>query len=263
MVLRCVEERQFDLDARVGSFRVDTFEPDATIYQLLTHTSGASPTLSYAYRPERLTPFWPIVRLCTGDSYRESLANLLRRLGMMDTVPGPNIVSLGQRAEGVPDPEDVERYLAVLQRQATPYIVDDRGRASQSSYPEAANSLTAATGLVTTVRDLAKFDLALKQGLLVLPETLAQAWSAPTGADGFPLPHGMGWFVQNYNGEKVVWQFGLAENASSSLMITLPNRGLTLILMANSDGLVKLYSPTSGDVSVSPFAKLFLNLFVR
>jgi hypothetical protein len=33
--------------------------------------------------------------------------------------------------------------------------------------------------------------------------------------------------------------------------------------MANSDGLVKLYSPMSGDVSVSPFAKLFLNLFVR
>jgi CubicO group peptidase (beta-lactamase class C family) len=262
MVLRCVEERQFDLDARVGSFRVDTFEPDATIYQLLTHTS-ASPSLSYAYRPERLAPLWPIVRLCTGDSYRETLANLLRRLGMMDTVPGPNIVSLGTRAEGMPEPADVERYVAVLQRQATPYIVDDRGRVSQSSYPEAANTLTPSTGLVTTVRDLAKFDLAVKQGLLVLPETLAQAWSAPMGADGFPLPHGMGWFVQNYNGEKVVWQFGLAENASSSLMITLPNRGLTLIMMANSDGLVKLYSPMSGDVSVSPFAKLFLNLFVR
>jgi hypothetical protein len=60
-----------------------------------------------------------------------------------------------------------------------------------------------------------------------------------------------------------VWQFGMSENASSSLMITLPARGLTLILMANSDGLVRLYSPTNGDVSVSPFAKLFLNLFVR
>jgi hypothetical protein len=46
-------------------------------------------------------------------------------------------------------------------------------------------------------------------------------------------------------------------------MITLPARGLTLIMMANSDGLVRLYSPTNGDVSLSPFARLFLNLFIR
>jgi CubicO group peptidase (beta-lactamase class C family) len=263
MMLRCAEERQLELDARVGSFRIDTFEPDASIRQLLTHTSGPSPNLTYAYRLERLAPLWRIVRACTADSYRETLANLLGRLGMMDSVPGPNIVSLPQGAEGIPDPGDVERYHAVLQRQATPYMVDDRGRATQSFYPEAANSLSPSTGLVTTVRDLAKFDLALKQGLVLLPETLAQAWSTPVGSGGHPLPHGMGWFVQSYNGEKVVWQFGLAENASSSLMITLPNRGLTLIMLANSDALVKLYSPTAGDVSVSPFARLFLNLFVR
>ena len=46
-------------------------------------------------------------------------------------------------------------------------------------------------------------------------------------------------------------------------MIMLPARGLTVILMANSDGLVKLYSPENGDVTLSPFARLFLNLFVR
>jgi CubicO group peptidase (beta-lactamase class C family) len=182
---------------------------------------------------------------------------------MFDSIPGVNIVSLAPQAEGVPDPIDVERYNALLQRQATPYAVDDRGRATPSSYPESAQSLTPSTGLVTTVRDLAKFDLALKQGLLVLPGTLTQAWSAPWNAAGVSLPHGAGWFVQYYNGEQVVWQFGMSENASSSLVITLPARGLTLILMANSDGLVSLYSPTNGDVSVSPFAKLFLNLFVR
>ena len=115
---------------------------------------------------------------------------------------------------------------------------------------------------MTTVRDLAKFDLALKQGLLLEPGTLDAAWSTPS-ANGAALPHGMGWFVQYYNGEKVVWQFGMAENASSSLMIMLPARGLTVILMANSDGLVKLYSPANGDVTLSPFARLFLNLFVR
>ena len=44
-------------------------------------------------------------------------------------------------------------------------------------------------------------------------------------------------------------------------MIKVPRRDLTLILLANSDGL----SPSSiaeGDVTVSLFAKLFLRLFV-
>ena len=263
MALRCADEGRLDLDAPLESFRVDAPEPSATIRQLLTHTSGPPDNLTYAYRPERLAPLWRIVRLCTLDSYRETLANLLKRFAMFDSVPGPNIVSLVPPAEGMPEPADVERYNGVLQRQAMPYTVDDRGRATQSSYPESAASLTPSNGLVTTVLDLAKLDLALRQGFLMTPETLAQAWSAPAGASGLALPHGMGWFVQNYRGEKVVWQFGMAENASSCLMVTLPARGLTLIMMANSDGLVRLYSPTNGDVSLSPFAKVFLNLFVR
>ena len=262
MVLGCAEGRRLSLDDRVGSFGVATTEPDATIRHLLTHTSGPSDDLTFFLRPERLAPLWRVVRTCAVDSYRETFANLLARLAMVDSVPGANILSIVPPAEGVPQRADVERYAAVLQRRAMPYFVDGRRRRSPSSYSESASVLTPSTGLITTVRDLAKFDLALKQGILLEGRTLEHAWSAPS-VHGVPLPHGIGWFVQTYNGEKVVWQFGMAEDASSSLMITLPARGLTLILMANSDGLVKLYSPAKGDVRLSPFAKLFLNLFVR
>lgn len=262
IVLRCAEDRRLSLDDTVGSFKVPTTEPDATVRQLLTHTSGAPDGLTFLLRPERLTPLRPIVRACARDSYREKMANLLHHLGMFDSLPGPDIVHIARGDEGVPDPKDVERYLSVLQRRATPYSVDSRARARQSTYPDSASFLTPASGIVTTVRDLAKFDLALKQGILLKRETLEHAWSTPT-ANGSALPHGIGWFVQTYNGEKVVWQFGMVEDVSSSLMITLPDRGLTLILMANSDGLVKLYSPANGDVTLSPFARLFLNLFVR
>lgn len=262
MVLRCAEERRLSLDDTIGSFGVPTPEPDASVRQVLTHTSGAPDNLTFFLRPERLAPLWPIVRRCAVESYRETFANLLHRLAMFDSLPGPNIVNVVPPAEGVPHPDDVARYAAILQRRATPYFVDGRRRASPSSYPESAAVLTPASGLVTTVRDLAKFDLALKQGILLEPQTLEHAWSTPS-VNGVPLPHGIGWFVQTYNGEKVVWQFGMAENASSSLMISLPARGLTMIVMANSDGLVKLYSPANGDVTLSPFARLFLNLFVR
>ena len=262
MLLRCAEEGRLSLDNSIGSYRVDTNEPDASVRQLLTHTSGPPDDLTFALRPARLTPLWRIVRLCAVDSYRETFANLLHRLGMFESVPGPNVLTIGRGDEGVPHPNDMKRYASVLQRRATPYLVDSNARARPSSYPDSSSVLTPSTGLVTTVRDLAKFDLALKHEILLESGTLEDAWSAPS-ANGTPLPHGLGWFVQDYNGEKVVWQFGMAENASSSLMITLPERGLTLILMANSDGLVKLYSPANGDVTLSPFARLFLNVFVR
>jgi hypothetical protein len=77
------------------------------------------------------------------------------------------------------------------------------------------------------------------------------------------LPPGVGWFVQTYNGQKVVWQFGAGENGSSSLAVTMPGPGLTLILLANSSGLVKSFPLAAGDVTASPFGKVFLGLFVR
>ena len=263
MVLRCTEERRLSLDDRTGDFRGVTSEREATIRQLLTHTSGAPDNLTFALRPERLAQLRPIVRACAVDSYRETFAELLTRFGMFDSVPGPDIINVVPPAEGVPDRDEVARYTAALERRALPYAVDNRGRASGGEYPQSAAALTPSSGLVTTVRDLAKFDLALRGGILVFPETLAEAWNTPADSVGRPLPHGLGWFVQTYHGEKVVWQFGVGENASSSLIITLPARGLTLIMMANSDRLVRSFRLGEGDVSLSPFARLFLSLFVR
>jgi hypothetical protein len=60
-----------------------------------------------------------------------------------------------------------------------------------------------------------------------------------------------------------VWQFGLGDNASSSLVIVVPARGMTLVLAANSDRLTKGVGLENGDLANSPFGKLFLELFVR
>jgi hypothetical protein len=124
-------------------------------------------------------------------------------------------------------------------------------------------TLTATSGLISTVRDFARFDLALKRGDLLAPATLASAWQPAAGGGGVPLPHGLGWFVQVYNGETVVWQFGVADDASSSLTVTVPGRGLTLVLLANSSGLARPFALEEGDLMASPFGRLFLGLLVR
>jgi CubicO group peptidase (beta-lactamase class C family) len=117
--------------------------------------------------------------------------------------------------------------------------------------------------MISTAQDLEQFDLALKKGVLVQPDWRALEYTPPTGANGEALPHAYGWFVQAYNGGRVIWQFGVSDNASSSMIVALPQRGLTLILLANSSGLVRPFDLASGDVTISPFAKLFLSVFIR
>jgi CubicO group peptidase (beta-lactamase class C family) len=259
LVLRCVEDRRLSLDERAGAFVPSSPDADATIGQLLTHTSGSADNLVYAYRPQRLDPLRVAIRACTGDSFRETVANTLGEMAMVDSVPGPDVVTLVPPAEGIPSASDRERYADLVTRLATPYAIDVRKRASATQY--GVTTLTPSSGLMSTVRDFAKFDKALRQGFL-RADTLNTAWRAPAGRGGQPFPHGMGWFVQTYRGELVVWQFGVGQG-SSSLMVTLPAKGLTMILFANSDRLVRPFPLADGDISVSPFAQLFFNLFSK
>jgi CubicO group peptidase (beta-lactamase class C family) len=261
IVLRCVEEGRLSLGDPIGQYKRDAPEPNATIRQLLSHTSGPADALAFSYQPDRLAPLASAIRACGVDSYRETVGDLLDRLAMINSVPGPDITRLTPPAEGIPSPEAAAHYAGVLARLATPYAIDRRGRPTPSQY--AADTLTASRGLIASVRDVAQFDLALRKGTLLRDDTLAAAWTAPIGRQGQALPHGMGWFVQTYKGERVVWQFGVTDNGASSLMVTLPARGTSMILLANSDGLVKSFGLPAGDVTLSPFARIFLGLFVR
>ena len=258
-VLRCVEEGRLSLDDTSGKFAPTSADPGATLRQILTHTTSAADGLRFSYRPDRLAPLAAAISACTGDSFSGALISLLERLNMRDSVPGSDGRSwLPPSAD--PGGAVSQRYTAVLGRLATPYVVDANKKPSPSRY--SATGLAPASGLISTARDLAKFDLAIKKGFL-RAETLALAWAPPAGANGQRLPHGLGWFMQSYNGEPIVWQFGVSDSGSSSMILTAPFRGLTLILLANSSGLARPFSLEAGDVTVSPFARLFLEIFVR
>ena len=258
-LLRCIEEGRLSLDTPIGDYRSNLPEPNATIRQLLTHTSGPSNNPVFQYRPERLEPLTTVVRACAIESFRGSTINLIDRLAMRDSVPGPDAPQLAPPAEGIPDPTTAARYARILERLAVPYRVDQRKRASPSRYP--ATTLTPSGGMISTVRDLAEFDLGLKRGLLLLPETLRAAWTPPI-ANGQPLPHGLGWFTGVYSGERIVWQFGVGENASSALMITMPERQTTYILLANSTGLVDSPPTSVAQLVGSPFVRVLLTMVV-
>jgi CubicO group peptidase (beta-lactamase class C family) len=136
----------------------------------------------------------------------------------------------------------------------------DRGQPVRAAVPLL--PADAATGAITSTWDLATFDLALREpGLLLSREALTVAWTQAGGAS--PMPTGLGWFVQNYTGhnEPLIWQFDLTRDVASSLVVKLPARELTFIVLANSDGLTRTSGLAAGDALTSPFVRLFLRYF--
>jgi len=259
LLLRCANGGWISLDDRVGTYAPSSADASATLRQLLTHTSVGANGLVFSYRPERLDPLASAVAACTDSSFAYGVAGLFDRMAMTDSVPGVDAVRAPLALQF--GPAVVDRYSRSLARLATPYAVDGKGHATPGAFAPA--TLTPGAGAVSTVRDIEQFDLAEKRGVLVPTDTLAAAWTPPVDASGQRLPHGIGWFLQTYNGEPVVWQFGVGDNASSSMTLLLPKRNLTLILLANSQGSSRPFSLAAGDVTVSPFAKLFLGLFTR
>ncbi len=256
LLLQCVEERRLALDVPLSTYRLGVDDHEATIRNLLSHTAAGA----FSYDPARFAQLTAAVEWCVPQPYAKTVSHrLLNRLAMRDSVPGINLAAGNTGPlEELYEPADLERYRAVVERMAVPYKIDSRGRAEAGDLP--VDGINAAGGLVSTVRDLARFEAAVDSRLLLKDETLAAAWTPALSRDGRLIPFGLGWFVQPHRGGRVVWHFGLVPNEYSSLVVKLPERRLTFILLANSDRLSAPFQLGSGDLNRSVFATLFLRL---
>ena len=259
LLLQCVEQRHLDLDRPLGLYGIQVPDGNATLRQVLSHTNADPEAEPFVYSPERYAQLARVMERCAPQPYRKSVSHrILNRLAMVDSVPGTDLRDPDvELQEGLFEPAELERYRRVLARLAVGYKVDSRGRPEVTPLPP--TPVSTVGGLVSTVRDLAKFDGALDADLLLLEETAEQAWQ-PVVHRGAAMPTGLGWFVQAHRGQRVVWTFGIVPNAYSSLIIKLPERNLTLILLANSDRLNTPFMLQQGDLTRSLFAQLYLKL---
>jgi CubicO group peptidase (beta-lactamase class C family) len=156
----------------------------------------------------------------------------------------------------IPSPSNGGRQ-QVLGELAEPYRIDGAGKAVLSEFTQ---DLNAGAGMVSTVLDLAKFDVAMDRNLIVSEETKEAMFTPTLSNSGQTLPYGMGWFVQEREGVQLVWHYG-QQTTYSSLILKVPEEELTLILLANSDGASAPFDLGAGNVLKSPFAVAFINLF--
>ena len=259
LVLQCAERRQVALDREITNYGGEVPDDRATVRQVLSHTSA--PPGNFKYEPGRYAQLTGVVEYCSRQPFRKAVAlDLLDRLAMVRSVPGRDFAAAGAVPADMLDKAYFDHYRRILQSLAVPYKVDKRLHPTRTEL--APEGINAATGLVSTVRDLAQFDFALDDGRLLRDTTLADAWSAASGPGGAPQPTGLGWFVQSFRGVPLVWQYGVVANAYSSLVLKIPSRRVTMILLANSDGLVNSGQLEAGDVTRSPFALVLLRMLL-
>ena len=258
----CADRHTLEVDEPIRRY-APTFPADATVRQVLAHGSEGR----FVYDPSRYAQLTPVVNTCLARPYRAAVVTeILDRLALTSSVPGLNLASPGSAERELFDAATLSRYAGILSRVAVPYSVDGKGKATSSSY--GAEGIDAATGMVSTVRDLARFDIELEKGTPLSTSTLNQMWNQTVFVlPGVPattvtLPTGLGWFVQLVSGERLVWSFGMIPNAGSALILKVPRKHVTLILLGNSHGLAVGANLERADVTASPFVKVFLRLFL-
>ena len=130
---------------------------------------------------------------------------------------------------------------------------------AESHATRPAPGFTAAAGLSSNVRDLARLEAALLGNTLLAPDAIRRMTSPTYTPSGF-LPYGLGWFVTWSLDERMIWAFGESAEASS-LFFRLPDRGLALILLAEGPSLARPFHLARANPLRSPFVLAFLQRF--
>lgn len=246
VLLQLVEAGQLDLDAPIDSFG-SQLKADGVVLvrHVLTHTSEGKPGEKFRYSGNRFAELDKVLKKTTGKAFAELVAErVLNPLRLTNTSPNPlnptACAAAGRDAN------------AFLDRSARGYAFNGE---TPVDYPK---HFVTAAGLVSNVGDMLQFAIALDGDGLLRPETRELMFTPAKTAKGKPLPYGMGWFIQQRKGVKIIWHYGW-DRANSTLIIKVPERGATFVLLGNSEALSRKFDlGHDEDVTRSPFAREFL-----
>jgi serine beta-lactamase-like protein LACTB, mitochondrial len=210
-IMQLVEQGRVALDDPIQKY-VPSFPPKGTapitLRHILSHTSGIR-----HYSPgemESVTTYRSIadaIKIFKDDpllftpglkySYSSYAYNLLA--GVVETASGLSYEAYldehifkpaGMKQSHLEHPQEI------VPNRARQYVKAD-GEPPVFNAPYADLSIKwAGGGIISTVEDLARYHIAINQGKLLKPETLALMYTPATLTDGTKVNYGLGWMVQ-------------------------------------------------------------------
>ncbi|WP_375444068.1 serine hydrolase domain-containing protein [uncultured Fibrella sp.] len=271
ILMQLVEAGKVSLDDPVTKYGINLGarwgnDPRIKVRHLLTHTAqgnalnGYKPGYSFMYNGDMYGQLKQVIEQGSGQPFGQLLTqNVLLPLRLQYTAPN------------LADTADFARM---------GYNRTDFGKRVARAYDWQHNQLVSvdyptyfgpSAGLMSCVLDLAAYSNAIDNKLFLKPETWDRMFTATVSPKGKTLPYGLGWFVQHQKGVKLLWHTGWW-TGNSSLLVKVPEKDLTFIILANSQDLSRPFyakfdffrtnPKLQKDLRASDFGKAFLDQFV-
>ena len=219
-------------------------DPNITLGDVLSMSAGGRPGETYFYNGARFNllsgVFDKINATGSPQSYVvQNRQRILMPLGMTETMAG-------YRKDNPLAPRAVKRYEAQLSPAGWNYV--ERPYDWDAAYP--------ASGLISTIDDMAKYAAALDHDTLIGKAAYDRLTTPRNGH-----AYGYGWFTQAALGMRLHWVFGYGQ-AESALFLRVPDKKLTFIFFANADTPSALAQLDYAEVQRQPFGLAFIDAWV-
>ena len=247
IVMQLVEENKLSLEDPVSDYGVELDAQGVIrVKHLLSHTSEGVPGSHYSYSGNRYAYLDNVILGASGKTLCELLNDkIIEPLNLTLTAANPF------------SSKNCVQNTSILNKLSQGYSPNGQ---NIMPLPTLFNS---AAGLISNVIDISKFSIALDNDILLKAETKELMFTPFISNSGEELPHGLGWFIDNDEGVKIIWHYGYWD-AYSALIMKIPEREIAFVILANSN---RLSSASQGlgtdqDVNHSVVAQEFLNAFV-
>lgn len=255
-MMQYVQEKKVSLDDYLLDYPFLSvgLTPDRLVYpnirlkHVLSHTSEGMPGDNFVYNGNRYNFVYGVFEKMSGNThhYDACAQEFRKRIGAP--------LNLSSTLSGYP----VDKTDPRIPRIVTTYLLDKaHPNATVDAGASGATTHFPATGLLTTVDDLAKYMIALDQNTLLTPESYVDMTQPFVLNDGRHSPYGLGWSTQVIGGQSVHWHYGYGDSFSA-LLIRIPKKNTSFILLSNTGAASAPFFLGYGNLLSSPFAVHFL-----
>ena len=237
--------------AELDGLSIPPIDCDATITleNVLSHRVNGEPGADFIYNPIIFGRLSNYVEEKTERSWREWMRDYVIDAAALDGI-----------AAGWRDPAgaDVLTHFAPPFKHVEPDIDDDGFVNSVLPNTE----LNASAGIIASPTALANYGSALLRGEILPQPLLDRMWTPTAGANGAPEPYGLGWYVEEIDGHKVVWHGGWWPDAYAGMMLIIPEKQIVFVALGNTDALHWGNPLNDADIASSAIVEKFFDLFV-
>ncbi|MGZ8537230.1 MAG: serine hydrolase domain-containing protein [Flavisolibacter sp.] len=274
ILMQLVEEGKVSLNDPISKYGINLGgrwgnDERITVKHLLTHTAsgnlfnGYKPGYSFNYNGDWYHRLGQVIEKASGLTFGELLMkNIINPLHLKNTVPSIND-SINFRLTGY-------NKDSFSQNIAKPY----NWAGKKLNRVNFSYGFGPAAGIMSSVADLAIYSMAIDEKLFLKAETWEQTFTSFVTPKGKAIQYGLGWYVTYYNDVKIIWHTGWWFGYST-LMIKIPEKDLTFIVLANSQDLTRPFYFTffpvplpnpfekslNSDLMASDFARVFVDHF--